>query len=62
MTKAYLVCTKTVVKWGLYQYEIITKPCLINENMTLVSELIHQNEHAIVSDCSVAKDEGDVMH
>lgn len=43
---------------GLYQYEIITKPCLINENMTQVSELIYQKEHAIVWDCSVAKEEG----
>lgn len=43
---------------GLYQYEIITKSCLINENMTQVSELIYQKEHAIVSDYSVAKDEG----
>lgn len=43
---------------GLYQYEIIIKPCLINENMTQVSELIYQKEHAIVSDCSMAKDKG----
>lgn len=42
----------------LYQYEIITKPCLINENMNPVSELIYQEEHAPVSGCSEAKDEG----
>lgn len=49
---------KVCAELGLYQYEIITKPCLINENMTQVSELIYQKEHAIVSDQSVAKDEG----
>lgn len=40
---------------GLYQYEIITKTCLINKNMTQVSELIYQREHATISDCSVAE-------
>jgi len=44
---------------GIYQYEIITKPCLINENMTQVSELIYQTEDVIVWDHSVAKDEGE---
>ncbi len=37
---------KVCGKMGPYQYEIITKPCLINENMTQVSELIYQKEHA----------------
>lgn len=37
---------KVCGEMGLYQYEIITKPCLINENMTQVSELIYQEEHA----------------
>lgn len=35
---------KVCGEMGLYQYEIITKPCLINENMTKVSELIYQKE------------------
>lgn len=32
---------------GLHQYEIIAKPCLINENMTRVSEIIYQKERVI---------------
>lgn len=43
---------------GLYQYKIISKPCLIYENMTQVSGLIYLKEQAVVSDESVAKDEG----
>lgn len=39
---------------GLYQGGIITKPCLINENMTQVSELIYQQRHATVSHQRVA--------
>lgn len=46
---------KVCSEMGLYQCEIITKPCLINENMTRVSELIYQKGHATVSDESVAK-------
>lgn len=42
---------------GLYQYEIITKPCLINENMTQVSELIYQKEQVIIWDYAVAHDD-----
>lgn len=48
---------KVCGEMALYQYEIITKPCLINENMTQVSEPIYQREHPIVLDYSVAKDE-----
>lgn len=33
---------KVCAEIGLYQGGIITKPCLINENMTQVSELIYQ--------------------
>lgn len=34
-------------KKGLYQYEIITKLCLINESMAHVSELIYQREEVL---------------
>lgn len=37
---------KVCAEIGLYQAGIITKPCLINENMTQVSELIHQQGQA----------------
>lgn len=46
------VCTEI----GLHQGGIITKPCLINENMTQVSELIYQQ--APVSHQCVAAVEG----
>lgn len=56
MAKPYLVCPKSGGEMGLYQYEIITKTCLINENMTQVSELIYLKKNML--DYSVAKDEG----
>lgn len=51
---------KVCSEMGLYQCEIITKPCLINENMTRVSELIYQKGHAPVSDESVANGWGGI--
>lgn len=50
------MCPKSGGEMGLYQYEIITKTCLINENMTQVSELIYLKKNML--DYSVAKDEG----
>lgn len=41
---------KVCAEIGLYQAGIITKSCLINENMTQVSELIHQQGQAGVPD------------
>lgn len=44
---------------GLYQHEIIIKPCLINENVTHVSVLIYQKEHNTVphdSEANVCED------
>lgn len=42
----------------LYRGGIITKTCLINENMTQVSELIYQQGHARVSHQCVAEELG----
>lgn len=47
---------KVCAEIGLYQGGIITKPCLINENMTQVSEVIYQQ--AAVSHQHVATELG----
>lgn len=47
---------KDCAEIGLYRGGIITKPCLINENMTQVSELIYQQ--ATVSHQRVAAELG----
>lgn len=49
---------KVCAEIGLYRGGIITKPCLINKNMTQVSELIYQQGHAGVSHQCVAEELG----
>lgn len=49
---------KVCAEIGLYRGGIITKPCLINENMTQVSELIYQQ--ATVSHQRVAAELGGI--